>query len=214
MSTLAAIALTLVGVGLLYFRWCRYPPSQGWWTAVGWLLLALAAPAWALGHSTEFAVVYAILVPGVIAWAFVSRQWLLSLNPQGSAAGESRKPNSAKQEPIKPDSRKAQTGHQPASALSSQLIQLFQLDRSKAWLMLVLRTVLVIPYAGAVSLLATIALADLLPWIKNDTLALALLGASLVWGGVVSWLLAQQSLARPVVVLTVIGLLSALYLYG
>jgi hypothetical protein len=190
-STLAALILTLAGVAMLYFRWCRHTASQGWWTVAGWLLLVMAMPVWAWGHSTEFSVMYALLVPGVLAWLFVGRQWLLSTRLPGVKRKEKQ-----------------------AEPLSQSLPVVLHLDRPTAWAKLLLRALLVIPCTGVVSLLATVALTDLLPWIKNDTLALALLSASLVWGVMASWLLAQASIFRPVIVLMLIGLLSALYLYG
>lgn len=185
--------MTLAAVALLYFRWCRHTASQGWWTAAGWLLLGLAVIPWGLGHGAEFAVMYVLMVPGVLAWVFVARQWLLI-----AAQKHGAKRN---------DSKAAFTERQ---ATASSL----QLANPRRWGMLLFRTAVVLPYAGAVSMLATVALTDLLPWIKNNTLVLALLGGSLVWGIVASWLLAQASLLRPVLALAVVGLVSALYLFG
>lgn len=190
--TLLAIMMVLTGVTLLYFRWCRHTASQGWWVGIGWLLILLAIVPWWTGHGGEFAVMYTLLVPGALAWGFVTRQGLLAVNRSGSAK---RHNSSVKRE--------------RQSAIST-----IQLSYPKRWGMLLLRSLIILPFAGSVSLLATVALTDLLPWIKNDTLVLALLGGSFVWGIVASWVLAQASLLRPLIVLSAVGLLSALYLFG
>jgi len=184
--------MTLAGVALLYFRWCHHTASRAWWVGAGWLLVLLAIVPWWAGHGGEFAVMYTLLVPGVLAWLFVTRQALLAANRPGSS---------------KRRNLRVEDERQPA-------ITVFKIDQPKRWGMLLLRSLIILPVAGAVSLLATVALTDLLPWHKNDTLVLALLGGSLVWGIVASWLLAQASLLRPVIVLVAVGLLSALYLFG
>ncbi|WP_157885659.1 hypothetical protein [Pseudohongiella nitratireducens] len=191
-NTLFALIMAMAGVMLLYFRWCRHTASQQWWTVAGWLLIALATLPWTLAHGIEFAVMYAFLVPGILAWVFVGRQWFIATKNQ-VAKRHDKKPVTEARRPV---------------------TEVYQLHHPQRWLVLLLRTAMVLPYAGAVSLLATVALTDLLPLIKNDTLVLALLAGSLVWGIVASWLLAQTSLLRPVAALAVVGLLSALYLFG
>lgn len=188
--------MTLIGVALLYFRWCRHTASQSWWTAAGWSLLLLAILPWNLAHSAEFSVMYMFLVPGIFAWVFVARQWLLIANQKGG--NDSSKQNLPK---------KTFAEHQP-------VVTSLQLAHAKRWGMLLLRSIVILPYAGTVSLLATVALTDLIPWTKNNTLVTALLCGALVWGVIASWLLAQTSLLRPILVMAVVGLLSALYLCG
>lgn len=184
--------MTLAGVALLYFRWCHHTATQAWWVSAGWLLILLAMIPWWAGHGSEFAVMYSLLVPGVLAWIFVTRQGLLAANRKGLSKRR--------------QSRVEEERQSVAAAL--------QVNQPQRWGMLLLRSVIALPLAGGVSLLATVALTDLLPWLKNDTLVLALLAGPLVWGVVVSWLLAQSSLLRPVIVLAAVGLLSALYLFG
>ena len=154
--------------------------------------MLLAIVPWWAGHGGEFAVMYALMAPGALAWLFVTRQGLLAANRPGSS---------------KRGNHRFKGERQPA-------VVALKIDQPKRWGMLFLRTLIILPFAGVMSLLATVALTDLLPWLKNDTLVLALLGGSLVWGVVASWLLAQASLLRPVIVLAAVGLLSALYLFG
>ena len=191
-NVLLALLLAAAGIGALYAVWrkrLRQRAAAHWG---GWGLLTASLYFWVLGTGLEFGLVLGSLVPALAAWSLV---WFNADLPKG---GERSKQAAARKEP------EVIAGPTAGSALR----------RWSPWLRHGVLFILAVPFAAVVTAVVTIAISDLLPWsqLNRDVLVSVLM--PVLWGVAAAWLCADEKLLRPLLVLAVSGLLSAIAVFG
>lgn len=185
-NLLIGAVTTIAGVSLLFGSWDERIARRFRPAMLGWALLIVSIYWWSRASGAEFGTTIAMLVPAVIAWLYMAR------NAEVREVSERQRTRRAARDV--PEQEKELAG--PRS-LPRHVLLFF----------------LTVPLAAMASAMVSIAIGTMLPWSDVNEMVLSLAVMPILWGCAAYWMLADSKLARPVLCVSVAGLLATGMIY-